>query len=47
LQRGVRAMSTLDPGCVKTLLGITAPKILRLVVTLRTKKRKKSSSARR
>jgi len=31
---------------VKTLLGITAPGILRFVVTLREKKRKNSSSAR-
>jgi hypothetical protein len=36
-----------DPGCVKTLRGITAPRISRLVVTLRAKKRKNSSSARR
>ena len=35
------------PGCVKTLRGITAPEILRLAVTLRAKKRKNSSSARR
>jgi hypothetical protein len=34
-----------DPGCVKTVRGITAPGILRLVVTLRAKKRKNSSSA--
>jgi hypothetical protein len=34
------------PGRVKTLRGITAPGILRLVVTLRAKKRKNSSSAR-
>jgi hypothetical protein len=30
-----------DPGCVKTLRGITAPGILRLVVTLRAKKTQK------
>jgi hypothetical protein len=35
------------PGRVKTLRGITAPGILRLVVTLRAKKCKKSSSAQR
>jgi len=35
-----------DPGCVKTLRGITAPEILRLVVTLRAKKHKNSSAAR-
>src|SRR5258705_8371420 len=34
------------PGCVKTLRGITAPRILRLVVALRAKKRKNSSFAR-
>jgi hypothetical protein len=39
--------AALVPGCVKTLRGITAPGILRLVVTLRAKKRKNSSSARR
>jgi hypothetical protein len=37
----------LDPGRVKTLRGITAPGILRLVVTLRAKKCKNSSSAQR
>ena len=37
----------MGPGCVKTLRGMTAPGILRLVVTLRAKKRKNSSSARR
>jgi hypothetical protein len=31
-------MSLIDPGCVKTLRGIPAPRILRLVVTLRAKK---------
>ena len=36
-----------DPGRVKTLRGITAPGILRLVVTLRAKKCKNSSSAQR
>jgi hypothetical protein len=35
-----------DPVCVKTLHGITAPVILRLVVSLRAKKCKNSSSAR-
>jgi hypothetical protein len=35
------------PGRVKTLHGITAPAILRLVVTLRAKKCKNSSSAQR
>jgi hypothetical protein len=35
-----------DPGCVKTLRGINAPGILRLVVTISAKKRKNSSSAR-
>ena len=35
-----------DPGCVKTLRGIAAPRILRLVVTLRAQKRKNSSFAR-
>jgi len=34
-----------DPGCVKTRRGITAPRILRLVVILRAKKHKNSSSA--
>jgi hypothetical protein len=37
----------IDPGCVKTLRGMTAPRILRLAVTLRAEKRKNSSSARR
>ena len=36
-----------DPGCVKTLLGITAPGILGPAVTRRAKKRKNLSSARR
>jgi hypothetical protein len=36
-----------DPGRVKSLRGITAPGILRLVVTLRAKKCKNSSSAQR
>jgi hypothetical protein len=40
-------MSAMPPGRVKTLRGITAPGILRLVVTLRAKKCKKSSSAQR
>src|ERR1700680_3190602 len=35
------------PGCVKTLRGISAPQILRLVVTRRAKKRRNSFSARR
>ena len=34
------------PGCVKTLRGINAPEILRLVATLKAKKRKNSPSAR-
>jgi hypothetical protein len=38
-------MSAFDPGCVKTLRGMTAPEILRLVVTLRAKKCKNSSFA--
>jgi hypothetical protein len=38
-------MTESDPGYVKTLRGITAPKILRLVVTLRAKKCKNSSFA--
>ena len=37
----------IDPGRVKTLRGITAPGILRLVVTLRAKKCKNSSAAQR
>jgi class 3 adenylate cyclase len=41
------ALAVLDPGRVKTLRGITVPGILRLVVTLRAKKCKKSSSAQR
>jgi hypothetical protein len=40
-------MSLNGPGRVKTLRGITAPGILRLVVTLRAKKCKNSSSAQR
>jgi hypothetical protein len=36
-----------DPGRVKTLRGITVPGILMLVVTLRAKKCKNSSSAQR
>ena len=39
-------MAEKDPGCVKTLRGITAPRILRLVVALRAKKSKNSSFAR-
>jgi hypothetical protein len=35
-----------DPGCVKTLRGMTAPGILRLVVTFRAKKCKNLSCAR-
>jgi Pyruvate/2-oxoacid:ferredoxin oxidoreductase delta subunit len=35
-----------DPGCVKTLLGITAPGILSPTIVRRAKKRKNSSSAR-
>jgi hypothetical protein len=41
----VRAMSACVPGRVETLRGISAPGILRLVVTLRAKKCKNSSSA--
>ena len=44
--RGLAAMSQFDPGCVKTLRGITAPGILGYTVTLRAKKRKNLSSAR-
>jgi hypothetical protein len=33
----ITAMTGVDPGCVKTLRGMTAPGILRLVVTLRAK----------
>jgi hypothetical protein len=47
---GAGAPSGVDgngPGRVKTLRGITAPGILRLVVTLRAKKCKNSSSAQR
>jgi hypothetical protein len=40
-------MSNAVPARVKTLRGITAPGILRLVVTLRAKKCKNSSSAQR
>jgi hypothetical protein len=36
-----------DPGCVKTLRGITAPGILGSMVMRRAKKRKDLSSARR
>jgi hypothetical protein len=41
-QKGGRAprMDDYDPGCVKTLRGMTAPGILRLVVTLRAKNSK-------
>jgi hypothetical protein len=35
--------SASGPGCAKTLRGINAPEILRLVATLRAKKRKNSS----
>jgi hypothetical protein len=38
--------SACGPGCVKALRCMTAPGVLRLVVTLRAKKRKNSSSAR-
>jgi hypothetical protein len=37
----IRPMTGSGPGCVKTLRGITAPEILRLVITLRAKKNKK------
>src|SRR5262249_35849021 len=40
----IAAMTQIDPGCVKTLRGMTA--ILRLVATLRAKKCKNSSFAR-
>jgi hypothetical protein len=43
----VHEFCCIDPGRVKTLRGITAPGILRLVVTLRAKKCKNSSSAQR
>src|SRR5882757_5928370 len=39
--------SPIDPGCVKTLRGITAPGILGSTVMRRAKKRKNWSSARR
>ena len=39
-------MSLNDPGCVKTLRGITAPGILGSTVMRRAKKRKNLSSAR-
>jgi hypothetical protein len=38
-------MAECDPGCVKTLRGMTAPEILRLVAPLRAKKYKNSSFA--
>jgi hypothetical protein len=38
-------MSLIDPGCVKTLRGITAPGILGYTVTRRAKRRKNLSSA--
>src|SRR6476660_5897402 len=41
-----RSTDAVDPGCVKTLRGITAPGILGYTVTLRAKKRKNLSSAR-
>jgi hypothetical protein len=41
-----RAPSIHDPGCVKTLGGITAPGILGSTVMWRAKKRKNLSSAR-
>jgi hypothetical protein len=41
------ADSRFDPGCVKTLRGITAPEILSPVVMQRAKKRKNLPSARR
>ena len=37
--------SRFDLGCVKTLRGMTAPRILRLVVTFRAKKCRNLSSA--
>src|SRR5262245_47718404 len=42
----VAGTSESDPGCVKTLHGITAPRILGSVVVRRAKKCKKLSSAR-
>jgi len=39
-------MRAVDPGCVKTLRGITAPGILSSVVMRKAKKRKNLSSAR-
>jgi hypothetical protein len=44
--RAWKECAAFDPGCVKTLRGIPAPRILRLVVTLRAKKCKNSSAAR-
>src|ERR1700680_1886492 len=41
----IGAMSENAPGCVKTQRGITAPRILRLVVALRAEKRTNSSFA--
>ena len=40
------AKAALDPGCVKTLRGITAPGILSPMIMRRAKRRKNSSSAR-
>ena len=42
-----KKLVAMGPGRVKSLRGITAPGILRLVVTLRAKKCKNSSSAQR
>jgi hypothetical protein len=42
----IQCLTAFDPGCVKTLRGITAPRILSAVVMRRAKKRKNLSSAR-
>ena len=44
--RAIRGLSGFDPGCVKTLRGITAPGILSSVVVRRAKKCKNLSFAR-
>ena len=46
-RRYLADVAAVEPGRVKTLRGITAPGILRLVVTLRAKKCKNSSSTQR
>jgi hypothetical protein len=45
-RRAAGRFAGFDPGCVKTLRGITAPGILGPMVMWRAKKRKKLSSAR-